>query len=285
MLRPLLTFLIALAGLGSFQALGGAFGHSIAGVSKGAPLAMATGGDTVRPPSPRRGADPVPASSAQAALIPRGSALHEVRALVKSHGERWISLYESAPAAERALVEQNLVEVFARVQKDQRTQQLVRPLIGDGELTVRTGIHHALRNVLKTDTGEVSDFSSLERVLVAGYEALSPTDRMRLLLDAIAAADDGERLGAVLYRLGPGYVKLGQILSSRADLVRGRHAVTLQKLTDDVPPVPEALIQKVLDDHRGALHEKLGTAPTLGARLATGSVGQTHLLHVNDQRY
>src|SRR5688572_13289255 len=46
----------------------------------------------------------------------------------------------------------------------------------------------------------------------------------------------GERIRLVLTELGPSFVKLGQIVSTRPDLVPAEIIVELKKLQDDVPP-------------------------------------------------
>ena len=57
-----------------------------------------------------------------------------------------------------------------------------------------------------------------------------------------------------LEELGPTFVKLGQVLSTRPDLLPPRYIAELSKLQDTVPPVPWASI-------RGVLVEELGTEP------------------------
>src|SRR5213076_210484 len=61
------------------------------------------------------------------------------------------------------------------------------------------------------------------------------------------------REGAVEFRvaleqLGTTYLKLGQLLSSRPDLLPDVYIEELGKLVDDVPPVPFAQIGRVIED-------------------------------------
>src|SRR5262245_8618144 len=49
----------------------------------------------------------------------------------------------------------------------------------------------------------------------------------------------GERLTAALNRLGPSYVKLGQFLATRPDIVGAEMAAALGALRDAMPPFPE----------------------------------------------
>ena len=49
-----------------------------------------------------------------------------------------------------------------------------------------------------------------------------------------------ERLRLVLEELGPAFVKLGQVLSTRHDLLPAEYARELEKLQDTVAPFPGA---------------------------------------------
>lgn len=59
------------------------------------------------------------------------------------------------------------------------------------------------------------------------------------------------RLRRALEELGPTFVKLGQVLSLRPDLVPPRWAEEFRKLQDDVPPVPFAQIEQRLEEEYG----------------------------------
>lgn len=64
----------------------------------------------------------------------------------------------------------------------------------------------------------------------------------------------GERLRAALVELGPTFIKFGQILSTRPDLVTHEIAQDLSLLQDNVPPLP-------FDAVRGVIRETLGGDP------------------------
>src|ERR1700694_5502254 len=51
-------------------------------------------------------------------------------------------------------------------------------------------------------------------------------------------AQTGEALAADLERLGPTFIKLGQVLSVRPDLLPQEYADKLARLQDDVAPFP-----------------------------------------------
>lgn len=85
----------------------------------------------------------------------------------------------------------------------------------------------------------------------------------------------GERLRRVLEDLGPSFVKLGQIASTRADLLPSDVIGELKRLLDDVPPVAEAQIRQRIESSLGApleeIYESFDPQP-----LAAASVAQVH---------
>jgi ubiquinone biosynthesis protein len=85
----------------------------------------------------------------------------------------------------------------------------------------------------------------------------------------------GQRVRLVLTELGPSFIKLGQILSTRPDLIPTDVIEELQKLQDDVPPVPFDQVRPVLERELGAalseIYEKLDERP-----LASASIAQVH---------
>lgn len=84
-----------------------------------------------------------------------------------------------------------------------------------------------------------------------------------------------ERVRLVLQDLGPSFIKLGQIASTRADLLPTELIVELKKLQDDVPPVPFQDIRRVVEGSLSApltdLFLRFDEKP-----LATASIGQVH---------
>ena len=99
----------------------------------------------------------------------------------------------------------------------------------------------------------------------------------RFGLDARAgsAVDRARRLRAALEELGPTFAKLGQILSTRPDLVPPDVADELAKLQDDVAPLPEAEIVHVMEQELQVPWEDVFASiePT---PLAAGTIGQVH---------
>ncbi|MBN1442511.1 MAG: AarF/ABC1/UbiB kinase family protein [Planctomycetes bacterium] len=84
-----------------------------------------------------------------------------------------------------------------------------------------------------------------------------------------------ERLRMVLEDLGPTFIKFGQLLSTRPDLLPVSYLRELEKLQDEVQPEPFSEIRAVLDEEfRGevdALFRRIDPEP-----LATASIAQAH---------
>src|SRR5438045_6579335 len=63
-----------------------------------------------------------------------------------------------------------------------------------------------------------------------------------------ATREGAEEFRRALEDLGTTYIKLGQLLSSRPDLLPDVYIEELGKLVDQVPPVPFLDIQRVIED-------------------------------------
>jgi len=84
-----------------------------------------------------------------------------------------------------------------------------------------------------------------------------------------------ERLAAVLRELGPTFVKLGQMLSTRADIIPAAYAEAFQSLQDDVGPIPWEEVEQQILDALGAPPDEL-FASFEREPLATASIAQVH---------
>ena len=86
-----------------------------------------------------------------------------------------------------------------------------------------------------------------------------------------------------LVELGPAYVKLGQVLSTRPDLIPQPYIEQLQRLQDDVGPVLFADIEQIIQEQLGGRISKL-FASFEHEPLATASLGQAHAATLRDGR-
>ncbi|MDF2630398.1 MAG: 2-octaprenylphenol hydroxylase, partial [Symbiobacteriaceae bacterium] len=90
-----------------------------------------------------------------------------------------------------------------------------------------------------------------------------------------AGARRGERLRRAFEELGPAYVKLGQMLSTRGDILPPDIVAALEKLQDQVAPFPYEQVLAVLEAELGAPLERhfQSIDPT---PMAAASLGQVH---------
>ena len=88
-------------------------------------------------------------------------------------------------------------------------------------------------------------------------------------------------LRLALEELGTTFIKLGQLLSTRADLMPPQYLVELRKLQDSAPPVPFAEIQQAIVTELGEPIENL-FAEFDSTPLAAASIGQAHAATLRD---
>ncbi|CAG1018403.1 partial aarF domain-containing kinase, partial [Burkholderiaceae bacterium] len=112
--------------------------------------------------------------------------------------------------------------------------------------------------------------------------------RIRLLVRLITIgrsldAPRGVRLRLALERLGPIFVKFGQVLSTRRDLLPPDVADELAKLQDRVPPFPAAearvLVERAFGRPIEALFDDFQPEP-----VASASIAQVHFARLKDGR-
>ncbi len=95
------------------------------------------------------------------------------------------------------------------------------------------------------------------------------------------AVERAGRLRAALEELGPTFSKLGQILSTRPDLLPAAYIDQLATLQSDVPPLDEATVVSVMEQEMGVPWEDvfswIDPLP-----LAAGTIGQVHRARLAD---
>lgn len=94
---------------------------------------------------------------------------------------------------------------------------------------------------------------------------------------------DAVELAGDLERLGPTFVKLGQLLSTRTDLLPAPYIQALSRLQEHCDPLPLTAVTAVVEDEFGLPIERVFAAFD-PAPLATASLGQVHRARLHDGR-
>ena len=98
----------------------------------------------------------------------------------------------------------------------------------------------------------------------------SGRDDRQKRVDTAGFQRNARRMLGTFISLGPVYIKLGQWLSSRADILPHPYLEELAKLQDDVPPAPFDAVRPTLEGDLGPLEEafeSIDTTPISGASL------------------
>ncbi|WP_439572845.1 2-polyprenylphenol 6-hydroxylase [Phreatobacter sp.] len=115
-------------------------------------------------------------------------------------------------------------------------------------------------------------------------EALPPPARLALrlarLIERRSTGTRADRLTAALTRLGPTYVKLGQFLSTRPDVVGAAIATDLEALQDKVPPFDQAEAERIVAENLG--EPVAAIFASFGPPIAAASIAQVHRATVRE---
>ena len=129
---------------------------------------------------------------------------------------------------------------------------------------------HILAILLKHGFGGLVESLKIDQYLEVGLQLISKRKMVRE--ERLTRA---QRVRMALEELGPAYIKLGQVLSTRPDLIPVEFIEELTKLQDSVPPFPfveaEAIIQQDLGSSSAELFDRIDTEPT-----ASASIAQVH---------
>ncbi len=138
---------------------------------------------------------------------------------------------------------------------------------------------HILAVLFKYGFGDLVETLKIEQYIEIGLQMISRKRRERL--EKLTRA---ERTRMALEELGPTYIKLGQVLSTRPDLVSVEFVNEFAKLQDKVPAVDFPAIQQTIESELqhplDILYAEFDQEP-----LASASIGQVHhaRLHNGDE--
>ncbi|MCI5053254.1 MAG: 2-polyprenylphenol 6-hydroxylase [Pelagibacteraceae bacterium] len=93
----------------------------------------------------------------------------------------------------------------------------------------------------------------------------------------------GQRLVSALKELGPTFIKLGQFLGTRPDIVGRDLAKELQSLQDDLPPFDMEIAKKSISNEIG--EEKYKQIENLSKPIAAASIAQVHFATIEGKQY
>jgi len=124
--------------------------------------------------------------------------------------------------------------------------------------------------LFKYGFSEVINTLKLDQYLEIGLQMISRKRR-----EKIETLSRAERVRMALEELGPTFIKMGQILSTRPDLLPVEFLQQLSKLQDDVPPFAFELVKETVEKELGMplgeVFQEFKETP-----LASASIGQVH---------
>jgi ubiquinone biosynthesis protein len=167
-----------------------------------------------------------------------------------------------------------MVSILSAVRDLDRLRQIYVVLVrhGFGELAQRLGFGAAkkarvLPEVPRGEPGAADAVRAVDDAVPPSEAAQGEEERRRISLP--------ERVRLVAMDLGPSFVKLGQIASTRPDIIPAEWIAELRKLQDEVTPLEYDAIKTAVEDSLGrsleAVYESFDVKP-----LAAASIGQVH---------
>ena len=130
--------------------------------------------------------------------------------------------------------------------------------------------------LLKYGFGDILELLKLDQYVEAGLQLI--TKKQPVHLEKLTRP---QGLRMALEELGPTYIKLGQILSARPDLIPVEFLRELAKLQDKVPPFSAEDARRIIEAELGFTIEELFTEFD-NVPLASASIGQVHRAQLPD---
>ncbi len=130
--------------------------------------------------------------------------------------------------------------------------------------------------LIKYGFGDLLEMLKIDQYIEVGLQMI-----MRKRGARVERLTRPQRLRMAFEELGPTYIKLGQILSTRPDLIPMEYIQELSKLQDEVPAFPFEEVCKVIESEFGRppadIFDQLDKMP-----LASASIGQVHRAILKD---
>ncbi len=141
---------------------------------------------------------------------------------------------------------------------------------------------------LKIRPAHLSRYRQIATLLVRhGHDDLVKSSGMDTVLgdedETAGDPDAAARLADELEAMGPTFIKLGQLMSSRVDLLSPAYIDALSRLQDDVEPFPFEQAEEIISRELGVRLSRL--FPTFERKpMAAASLGQVHRATLRDGR-
>jgi ubiquinone biosynthesis protein len=163
-----------------------------------------------------------------------------------------------------------VISVVSAVRDLGRLREITSVLVrhGFGEVVTRIGFGRKPRRSGASD-GPASGRGGAEDAPEISTDELAKGEEEK------TRTSTAERIRLVLQDLGPSFIKLGQIASTRPDLLPPDVIVELKKLQENVPPVPFEDVKKVIETSLGVTLEQAFVSFE-ETPLAAASIGQVH---------
>jgi len=127
-----------------------------------------------------------------------------------------------------------------------------------------------LRVLFKYGFGDLIDSLNIDSAIEIGLNMISRQRKERIEMMSRA-----ERIRRALEELGPTFIKMGQILSVRPDLLPHEFLDELVKLQDNVPSFPSEDVRRILEEElQSTIHDLFDEFDD--QPLASASLGQVH---------
>ena len=149
---------------------------------------------------------------------------------------------------------------------------------GQRRLAELARVRHVTQVLMRNGLGFMVEQLALDRFAPRVVRRQSgPADR------AVGRLTIPQRVRHTLEELGATFIKVGQFLSGRADLLPPEYIAEFTKLLDSAPEVPAKQIREVIEEELGAPVETL-FATLDDAPIAAASIGQVHRATLPDGR-